>query len=370
MSQLLEYKCPACGGAMEFDSSLQKMKCPYCDTVLDVEDLSAFDDVLDKSETIWDMSENQWQDDETENMSVFVCNSCGGEIIGDENTAASECPFCGNQIVISGRFQGDLKPNYVIPFKLDKKAAKQKYEEFIKDKFLLPKFFKSDNHIDEIKGIYVPFWLYDSNISAFATFEAENVRTWSDKKYRYTEVSKYLVYRAGNMSFEHIPCDGSSKMDDDLMESIEPFDFADAVPFQTAYLAGYFADKYDVDVKANESRANNRILDSAVDMLRDSFDYKFNTVSTPPKYLNADSWQGDSPFSSMKVLDGEVKYAMYPVWLLTSTYKGKKYTFAMNGQTGKFVGNLPVDKSKLALTFAGVFASASAIATLLFNFFM
>ncbi len=370
MSQLLEYKCPACGGAMEFDSSLQKMKCPYCDTVLEVEDLSKFDDILDNSENVWDMSDNQWQDGETEHMNVFVCNSCGGEIVGDENTSASECPFCGNQVVISGRFKGDLKPNYVIPFKLDKKAAKAKYEEFIKDKYLLPKLFKSENHIDEIKGIYVPFWLYDSDISAFATFEASNVRTWRDSKYDYREVSNYLVYRAGDMSFEHIPCDGSSKMDDDLMESIEPFDFADAVPFQSAYLAGYFADKYDVDVKDNEIRANTRILDSAVSVLRDTFEHQYDTISTPPLNLNAEKWEGNAPFSSMKVIDGEVKYALYPVWLLTSTYKGKKYTFAMNGQTGKFVGNLPIDKKKSALTFAGVFAAVSTVATLLLNLFM
>lgn len=372
MNDLLEYKCPACGGALEFDSTLQKMKCPYCDSTFDVEELQDKDNTLDEAESTsgaWSMPSNEWEDGETDNMSVFTCNSCGGEIVADENLAASECPFCGNQVVMSGRFKGRLKPDVVIPFKLDKKMAKQKYQEHIKNKPLLPKQFKSENHIDEIKGLYVPFWLFDSDIEADATFEAENVRHWSDKNYDYTEVSTYHEYRAGTMSFENIPCDGSSKMDDDLMESIEPFDFSEAVPFQTAYLAGYFADKYDVDEYENERRANDRILDSAIDVLEDSIERIYTTIKHPP--VDAVNVDNDgygllaSPFARMRVLGGNVKYALYPVWLLTSTYKGQKYTFAMNGQTGKFVGDLPIDKKKAFLAFIGSFIPSTIVASII-----
>lgn len=332
---LLEYKCPACGGALEFDSSLQKLKCPYCDSVFEVDELSGKDEAMSKDAPDWNMANNEWAEGETSNMRVFVCNSCGGEIVGDENTGASECPFCGNQVVMSGAFSGSLKPDYVIPFKFDKKAAKAKYAEHITKKPLLPNSFKKDNHIDEIKGIYVPFWIYDADVSASASFTAEKVRHWSDSKYDYTETSIYDIYREGNMRFEHIPCDGSTKMDDDLMESIEPFDFDEVVPFQSAYLAGYFADKYDVDQYENLPRADERIRNSAVGVLRDTFDSYYTSVQEKA--------------SNSKRTSGDVKYALYPVWLLTSTYKGERYTFAMNGQTGKFVGNLPIDKKKKLL---------------------
>lgn len=379
MSDLFDYKCPSCGGAMEFDSKSQKMKCPYCDTEIAVEDMKSRDEELNgnqaDTEANWSQPSNQWDDGETDNMSVFVCNSCGGEIVGDENTAATSCPYCGNPVVMKERFKGQLKPDYVIPFKLDKKQAMEKYKQHIKGKFLLPKLFKSQNHIDEIKGVYVPFWLYDSNVKANATFLAENIRRWHDSNYDYTETSYFSVYREGTMSFANIPCDGSSRMDDDLMESIEPFDFSQAVPFKTAYLAGYLADKYDVDEKENEPRANKRILESTIDVLRDTFKGRFTVVHNPvDKSINIPNDvinQGFAgPGANMSVLSGNIKYVLYPVWMLTSTYKGEKYTFAMNGQTGKFVGNLPTDKKKKWLTFFSTFAAASAIAIPIVYFFL
>lgn len=361
MSELLEYKCPSCGGALEFDSSLQKLKCPYCDSTFDVDELAqqeeeAFENPLPESKsTEWTMADNQWAEGETNDMRVYICNSCGGEIVGDSNTGASECPFCGNQVVMKGAFSGDLKPDYVIPFKLNKEDAKKKYLEHIAGKFLLPKSFKGENHIDEIKGVYVPFWLYDADVYAYAKFRAENIRHWSDSKYDYTETSIYDIYREGSMSFEHIPCDGSSKMDDDLMESIEPFTFEDALPFNSAYLAGYFADKYDVDQYQNLPRADERVSNSAVEVLRGTIDYPYTSVNTVD--------------SSASRTNGAVKYALYPVWLLTSTYKGEKYTFAMNGQTGKFVGNLPIDKKKKWLASILSFGITSVVATLIALFF-
>lgn len=356
MGELLEYKCPACGGALEFDSSLQKLKCPYCDSIFEVDELADKDAVFDKEDSTWNMASNEWENGETSNMRLFVCKSCGGEIVGDENTGASECPFCGNQIVMSGAFSGSLKPDYVIPFKFDKDAAKKQYAEHILGKPLLPNDFKKKNHFDELKGIYVPFWIYNADVSASASFTAERVRHWSDSQYNYTETSIYDIYREGTMSFERIPCDGSSKMDDTLMESIEPFDFGEAVPFQSAYLAGYFADKYDVDQYENLPRADQRIKNSAVSVLRDTFDSNYTSVQKKASQSNRTG--------------GNVQYALYPVWLLTSTYKGEKYTFAMNGQTGKFVGNLPIDKKKEFLYGLSSFVITSVVSAMVAYFFV
>lgn len=387
MSELLEYKCPACGGALEFDSATQKMKCPFCESTFEMSEVARIDDELNQqpqqtaASQGWEMPSNQWSVGETDGMNVYTCKSCGGEIVGDSTTAATECPFCGNQVVMTGQFQGALKPDYIIPFKLDKNAAKEKYSEHIKGKVLLPKLFKEQNHIDEIKGVYVPFWLYDSNVAANATYEAENVRHWSDSNYDYTERSLFYVHREGTMQFNNIPCDGSTKMDDDLMESIEPFDFSEAVPFQSAYLAGYFADKYDVDENESSTRANDRILQSTVDVLKDTFRANYTTVHDPitqksdvpvddTTLFNLGLGANYRPTATMDVISGTVKYALYPVWLLTSTYKGEKFTFAMNGQTGKFVGNLPVDKGKKNAIFASSFAAISAIATALIYLFL
>ena len=165
MAGMLEYKCPCCDGAIKFDSTTQKMKCPYCDTEFDVDTLKGYDEELKDekpSEMNWATPGGSWAEGETAGLHTYVCKSCGGEIVSDDTMAASACPFCGNPIVLTGQFAGDLRPDLIIPFKLDKKAAKAKLQEHLKGKTLLPKVFRSQNHIDEIKGVYVPFWLYDS----------------------------------------------------------------------------------------------------------------------------------------------------------------------------------------------------------------
>ena len=362
MSDINEYKCPSCGGAIEFDSHSQKMKCPYCDTEFDLETLKKYDEQLSKeAEQKDDISDwqtdpgKQWQEGETDGMNVYTCKSCGGEIVSDENTGATSCPYCGNPVILTERFRGALRPDMVIPFKLDKKAAKEAYYKHIKGRPLLPKVFRRENHIDEIKGIYVPFWLFDADVAADARYKATKVRTWSDSDYDYTETSYYSVDRSGNMSFVSVPVDGSSRMPDDLMESIEPYKVADAVEFQTAYLSGYLADKYDVDAQQSTDRARERMKESAQDVLRDTVK---GYAAVIPENTN------------VRISGGDAKYALYPVWILNTTWRGKKYIFAMNGQTGRMTGDLPVDNgayTRWLLGLTAVFSIAAYLVALLIH---
>ena len=333
MSALLEYKCPCCGGKVEFDSGTQQMKCPYCDSEFTIEAMKEYEAAQageQESSMNWDTNAGtEWSDGETAGMKVFSCQSCGGEIIAEETTGASSCPYCGNPVVMKGSFDGDLRPDMVIPFKLDKKTAVEKLSEHLKGKKFLPKMFKDQNHIDEIKGVYVPFWLFDADSDADVRYEAVKERRWEDNRYRYVEKSYYSVRRAGKIAFEHVPVDGSSKMEDDLMESVEPFDYKDAVPFEKAYLSGYLADRYDVSAEESIKRANERIEESVKDKFRESV-------------TGYDSVKAEH--TSISLHNGTAKYVLYPVWILNTTWNNQKYTFAMNGQTGKFVGNLPLDK--------------------------
>ena len=353
MAVLQEFKCPCCGGSVEFNSELQKMQCPYCDTEFDMESIKEMmdEDQTASEEMRWDTEAGKtFDDEEAGDLVSYVCESCGGEIVCDKTTAATTCPYCDNPVVMKEHVSGMLKPDYVIPFKLDKKKAKEAYKDFLKGKILLPKSFKDENHIDEIKGVYVPFWLFDADADAKIRYRATRVRHWSDSNYDYTETQHYAIYREGSLGFERIPVDGSSKMPDDLMESIEPFAFTDAVDFQTAYLSGYLADRYDVDAETSINRANERIKKSTESVFADTV--RGYTSVTPES-------------TNIQLSQGSAKYALYPVWLLNTTYNGQKYSFAMNGQTGKFVGNLPVDRKKYWLYWSAFFAGFGTLATLL-----
>ena len=354
MSVLQQYKCPCCDGAIEFDTQAQKMKCPYCDTEFEMQTLVDYDKVLSETQpedmTWQTQAGTQWAEEETAGMRVYCCNSCGGQIVGDETTAATECPFCGNSVVMMGQFSGDLKPDYVIPFKFDKKAAKEALLNHYKGKRLLPKVFKTQNHVDEIKGVYVPFWLFDADANANIRYKATTVRHWSDSNYHYTKTSHYSVMRAGSLGFCRVPVDGSSKIEDALMESLEPFNFNDAVDFQTAYLSGFFADKYDVTADQSIERANQRIRTSTEQAFASTVT-GYNTVL--PVSTN------------IQLQNTSYKYALFPVWLLTTSWNGQKYTFAMNGQTGKMVGNLPMDKGLFWKWFGGLTGAVAAAVFLL-----
>lgn len=352
MAGILDYECPCCGGKIEFDSSSQQMKCPYCDTEFEVEALKDYGAVMNETQQKpmeWDVTpSSEWREGETAGMSVYTCNSCGGEIVADTTTGATSCPYCDSPVVLTGQFSGGLRPDLVIPFKLDKAAAVAALKKHLEGKFLLPAAFKDENHIDDIKCVYVPFWMFDADSDASFAYRATRVRRWEDNRFRYTETKYYTVLRAGHIAFEHIPVDGSSKMPDDLMESIEPFDFADVKDFDTAYLSGYLADKYDVTAEQSVERANARVRDS----MRDEF------LKTVTGYDSVTQQR-----ESITLENGKVRYVLCPVWVLNTSWNGQNFLFAMNAQTGKFVGNLPADMGKFwrfLLLFSVIFGAVGA----------
>ena len=348
MSTLLQQKCPNCGGSVSFDAGSQMLKCPFCDSEFDVNAVAGqktADGAAAAADTIsWESDTSEWTTDETSGMRVYMCNSCAGEVVADETTGATSCPYCGSPVVMKGQFEGALRPHLVIPFKLDKEAAKKAYKKHLEGRKFVAKAFKDNNKIDEIKGVYVPHWLFSCNAMGEVRFSAEKVtRRWSDASYDFTETSEFECYRNANMIFDNVPVDGSTKMPDDLMESLEPFNVNEAVDFNTAYLSGYLADKFDVNAENSMARANERIRESIIDTLKETVK-NYDTV-TPVS-------------STMGVMEGNYKYALYPVWLLTIKNKGKDHIFAMNGQTGKFVGNIPTDTASVkkigALMGAGI----------------
>ena len=247
---------------------------------------------------------------------------------------------------MKGKLSGENTPDCVIPFKLDKKAAGEALKAFCKGKLLLPSNFVNDNKIKEMKGVYVPFWLFDCDADANIVYDATKVRTWGDSNYNYTETRHYNVYRSGSIGFQNIPVDGSSKMDDAYMDGIEPYNYSEMTEFNPGYLLGYVADKYDVSAQDSFPRAETRVISSTEDAFRDTV-VGYNTVV--PK------------MSDVRAARGKFRYALLPVWMLNSKYNGEMYTFAVNGQTGKVSGRLPVDKKKFWLFFGGIAAVIIAI---------
>jgi len=334
--EIKEYKCPNCGGAVKFDSSSQSMKCPYCDaefTITALEEYQKQLQVPEKDNVNWDGKSDaqEWEQKELDDLSTGSCPSCGAELLGDKNTASMVCPNCGNTQIVLRRLTGLLKPEYLIPFKLDKKVAVAALKDFYKDKKLLPNSFKDENRVNSIQGVYLPFWLFDANANGRICYKGAKVKSWSDASYNYTKTDYYSIVRDGNLQFKKIPVDGSEKMDDDYMDAIEPFDYTQMNEFQTAYLSGYLTEKYDVDAEKSKERAVKRI--------KGSMEAEFAKSVTGYSSVTTQS-------STISVQEGKVSYSLFPVWVLNTKYNKENYLFLMNGQTGRLIGRLPVDPGK------------------------
>ena len=372
MAKITNYQCPACGGPLQFGADTGKVGCEYCGSAYTVEEIEALyaekdaqaaaeqaaaDADREPEETeaaqeasgdgAWNTSNltDDWGSD-TPGMRAYSCPSCGAELLCEETTAATSCPYCGNTTVVPGQLGGMLKPDFVIPFKLKREDAVAALKKHYKGRPFLPSAFKDDNHLQEVKGVYVPFWLFDGTADCSAMYHCDRDHIYDEGDYTVTRTDHFHVTRGGNIAFEKIPVDASRKMPDDYMDSIEPFDYSELKPFSTAYLPGFLADKYDVTVEESSARADERAETATKMCIRGSV-----LGYTRMTEISCD----------VQLHRGEVKYAMLPVWLLTTKWKGENYLFAMNGQTGKFVGNLPVDKGKKRLTFAVVYAAALAV---------
>lgn len=273
MADTLNYKCPNCSAGLTFESKSQKMKCEYCGSTYSLDEL---DKIAEQAEEVkevkgdhWEGFEpEQWQSDEKSNMAVWSCPSCGAEILAEKTTGATVCPYCDNPMIMPEQFVDSYRPDYIIPFQKSKKEAVEALKKHYEGKPLLPKVFKDQNHLEEIKAVYVPFWLFDLDAAGRFRYEATRNRFWEDSDYRYTETKFYHVVRSGSMKFEKIPVDGSKAIDDTTMEAIEPYDYKDLTEFNFSYLSGYMADKYDQEPDALTERVYERMERS----VKDSFE--------------------------------------------------------------------------------------------------
>lgn len=356
MAANIIYRCLNCGADLAWNAVTQSWKCEYCDQEFTLEQLAAAGKADVTEDTVQkerDVEDTVASTDGTEgDMVAYTCSHCGAEIITDHTTSATICVYCGNPVVISEKLVGAFRPEKVIPFKTTKEQVQNAFRTFIK-KPLTPKLFYSAANLNKITGIYIPFWLYDGTAAGDVTATGNKVTTWSDSKNRYTRTDVYSLYRSAQMSFASIPVDSSSKTDDAAMDSIEPYDFSGMVDFSPAYLAGYLAEKYDIPDDEGAQRAVSRAGGTLKDAMMKSI-HGYSSVCV------VDS---DNRFTIE-----QRRYVLLPVWLLNTQYKGKNYLFAMNGQTGKLIGNLPVSKGKALLyglaTFAGTLFGIAGLLTL------
>ena len=335
-TQVTNYQCPSCTGPLHYSGASGKLECDYCGSSYTVAEIEAL-----------------YKEKEAKAAEAFETADAAAQSGDDSSawdTAATACPYCGNPTVVPGQFAGALRPDYVLPFKLSREDAINALRRHYKNKPFLPRAFSSQNQIEKIQGVYVPFWMFDGEADGHARYDATRSRVFRTGDWEVTKTDHFEICRDGSMPFEKVPVDASSRMPDAHMDSIEPYDYAELKPFSSAYLPGFLADKYDVPVADCESRADERCRKTVLDALG-------RTVSGYDTCIPR--------AQDVRLRRGKVHYALLPVWMLSTRWNGKSFLFAMNGQTGKMVGDLPTDAGKYWRTFAAIAAPVALLGTTL-----
>ena len=315
-------KCPSCGGRLVFDPEEQMLRCDFCGNRYSPEKL----ELLMQIPEIDDADADETEDDKCE----IVCDSCGAVLITDKNTSATTCSFCGSPALISRRLSKQFRPDYIIPFKITKEEAQEKFAEFARSKKYVPKDYFNKSNLQSIKGIYVPFWIMSSRCKVSTRGEAY--------KKRAVYKDKYYLMSDFDVKYNNVPFDGSLEIADGLMEAIEPFDISQRTTFNSSYLQGFYAQKFNLTADNLCDRILFRMQEYGRETAALSFGgyetVKFGACAARPYEL-------------------EHTYALYPVWFLNYKYGDRYYMCAVNGQTGKTDGYLPVDEVKRKTRLAG-----------------
>ena len=358
---LITYKCPNCGGTLTFHPELQKFQCEYClseFTEQEMDELSLVsteqsDGSSDQDAGTRSDSANpdfsdgavlrkEGDSGKAEEMAFYICPSCGAQIIAGETTAATFCYYCHSPVVLEGRLSGEFRPDFVLPFVMDRKKAEEIFLNWIEKKKFVPKSFLAREQIEKMTGVYFPYLIYSCTVDGNIRAEGERQRTWTAGNIRYTEHRKYQLERGGELYVNHVARNALKRNNSTLVEGVLPFDMEKMVPFQPEYLSGFQAEKRDMDESLFTPEVEEEVKSYTVQNLMNSLEaYSPVRIKESKTVIHDAKWQ----------------YALLPVWVLTyrSRDKGTVYYFAMNGQTGKVCGRLPVDKRRLGMLFLAVF---------------
>lgn len=348
----VDHKCPSCNASINYNPKDKNWVCEYCGSKFTLEQLEENEKNFESTSVRESKELKEDSSSESVEMDEYLCQDCGAKIVADKNTAATFCVYCKNTAILKSRLTDKFSPSKIIPFGKTKNDAIEAFKKVGKGKFLMPKEFSDPKNIEEIKGIYIPFWLYSCKMHGHVSGKATRVTTWSTYDYIYTKTDTYHVEREGDFEFENIPTDASVRFNDAIMNSIEPFNYEELTKFNYSYLSGFLAEKYDVEKEEAKKITIDRATTSCYSNLQSKIAYN---SFVPEKREN-------------RIDSEDVVYALFPVYMVNIKYNEKMYTFAMNGQTGKMIGDIPYSKKKALIFVIILFAVIFGITALITYF--
>ena len=336
---------------VSFDPASGKYKCEYCLSSFTQEEaekanpkaaeaLNGEDDAAGAQEASDAQKESSTEETKGETEQgeavVYTCPNCGAEIVTDATTAATYCFYCHNPVVLSGRLSGEYMPDFVLPFKISKEQAIEKFLSFARKKRFIPKDFFEKNQVQKMTGVYFPYWIYGGDFETDYMARGRKVRVWQTGDVEYTETSIYDVRREGEVRVDGLSRNALNKADRDLIECVQPYRLEEMQPFSMGYLSGFQAEKRDIEQAQIAPELKKELETMARGAMRNEANEYISLEQEKMKLSpKREDW----------------RYVLFPVWTLTYPGKdGKVYYYAMNGQTGTINGDFPFERKKALLT--------------------
>ena len=340
------FVCPNCGANINFDPGKQLLHCDFCDTDLSPDEVIQKDDAEEHTYTESEADESSETGYKEYTTTIYTCKECGGEILANDNTVATFCSYCGASTVLSSRVGKERAPEYIIPFKITKEQSAELYKKAVSKALFAPKYMKEDTVIDKFRGIYMPYWVYDFRENRPATLRGQKDHRSGD----YIIHEHFDINLEVDAQYKGLSYDASSQFSDTLSEAIAPYDFSTAVPFNTSYMSGFYADAADTEASLYQRQCRTIVTNEI-----------YNRVAKDPAVKSITLKKDSSSNLAPETCESDLGY--FPVWFLSCRHKDRVSYAVINGQTGEVATDMPVDYKKyvissliLAIPFAALFA--------------
>lgn len=333
---ILHYPCPNCGAEMTYDIKKGKLHCGHCSGEI------ALSSIIQQS-----TSRTAEGGTSTEiNGKILAgaeyhCPNCGGLMITKDKETSMICAYCGAPMILADRLTGKRRPVKLLPFQLDRQDAEKAFRKWCRNGRFAPKGFTSAENIQRLKGMYIPYWLFQFDARVDISAQATNVRIFRQGDYQVTETEFYDIQRAYKLQYKDIPLDASRQLEDGEMAKLEPFNFNELKTFDMPYLAGFDSSSYDFDDGELSPSAKDKVRKYARDYAQGAVS-GYSTV-----HLNGHTVNFERE---------EEAFIFVPIWFVDYNYHGKVYKFMMNGQNGRIAGTPPTSRGKMAVWWAGISA--------------
>jgi len=335
------FPCQQCGAILKYAPGTQHQVCEYCS----FENKIAVRAGIIREYPLQEALEKIAEPVDIVPRQQIHCDECGASFQFESSVHAGECPFCGTPIVTETRLSKAIQPKSLLPFGIDQKTAEEMFQQWLKGLWFAPnavkKYARSET---KLNGIYLPFWTFDSDTATHYQGERgdiyyvrQRVQVMRNKRL-VTETRRVPKVRwtpvAGRVRrfFDDVLIGASRSLPRKIVDTLQPWDLNQLIPYDENYLSGFRSEFYQVDLDEGFDHAK-QVMDNQIykDIANDIGGDHQRIHSTHTQHKN-----------------NTYKHCLLPVWSAAFRYRDKSYRFVVNGRTGKVQGERPYSVWKIA----------------------